>query len=176
MSDVDFSEWLTEDCSTPVQSSWYSLHTCVHDWTLKSLNREFDHGLYSLAANCIARNVMFDTDAEYWVVNRRLIQHVIRLEYEQTRRSVHWNCVKVEDMYNIAYLNNTVGRMAEAEKMYQRALDVYEKAWGRPDHTSTLDTVNNLALLYSKQGRMAEAEKMYQRALDGYEKALDRNI
>jgi hypothetical protein len=32
------------------------------------------------------------------------------------------------------------GKLVEAEQMYQRALQGYEKAWG-PDHTSTLDTV-----------------------------------
>ncbi|KAF2786019.1 hypothetical protein K505DRAFT_193517, partial [Melanomma pulvis-pyrius CBS 109.77] len=63
------------------------------------------------------------------------------------------------------------GKLVEAEKMYQRALQGKEKAWG-PEHTSTLDTVNNLGILYKNQGKLVEAEKMYQRALQGYEKAL----
>ena len=42
--------------------------------------------------------------------------------------------------------------MAEAEQMYQRALEGYEKAWG-PEHTSTLDTVNNLGVLYAEPGQ-----------------------
>jgi len=62
------------------------------------------------------------------------------------------------------------GRLREAEKMYNRALAGYEKAWG-PVHTSTLSTVNNLGLLYADQGRLTEAEMMYNRALAGYEKA-----
>lgn len=57
--------------------------------------------------------------------------------------------------------------MAEAEEMYQRALNGYEKAWGR-EHTSTLRTVYNLGNLYKNQGKMAEAEKMYQRANIGW--------
>lgn len=63
------------------------------------------------------------------------------------------------------------GKLAEAEKMYQRALEEKEKALG-PEHTSTLDTVNNLGLLYSDQGKLTEAEKMYQQALEGNERAL----
>jgi tetratricopeptide (TPR) repeat protein len=63
------------------------------------------------------------------------------------------------------------GKLDEAEKMYQRALQGFEKAWG-PDHTSTLNIVNNLGLLYADQGKLDEAEKMHQRALQGYEKAL----
>ncbi len=48
--------------------------------------------------------------------------------------------------------------MDEAEKMYQRALQGQEKAWG-PEHTSTLNTVNNLGNLYAKQGKLAEGER-----------------
>jgi tetratricopeptide (TPR) repeat protein len=59
------------------------------------------------------------------------------------------------------------GKLDEAEKMYQRALQEREKAWG-PDHTSTLNTVGNL---YANQGKLDEAEEMYQRALQGREKA-----
>ena len=72
--------------------------------------------------------------------------------------------------HNLGLLYTDQGKMAEAEKMYQRALEGYEKAWG-PGHTPTLDTVNNLGILYADQGKMAEAEKMYQRALEGREKA-----
>ena len=44
-------------------------------------------------------------------------------------------------------------KMAKAERMYQRALEGHEKAWG-PERISTLGTVNNLAALYSDQGKM----------------------
>jgi tetratricopeptide (TPR) repeat protein len=65
------------------------------------------------------------------------------------------------------------GKLDEAEKMYQRALQGKEKALG-PKHTSTLSTVNNLGNLYADQGKMDEAEEMCQRALQGYEKVLGR--
>ena len=42
----------------------------------------------------------------------------------------------------------------------------------RPDHKSTLETVNNLGNLYRDQGKLTEAEAMYQRALVGFQKAL----
>jgi len=72
---------------------------------------------------------------------------------------------------NLGLLYTNQGKLGEAEKIYQRALEGYEKALRR-DHTSTLSTVNNLGLLYADQGKLGEAEKMYQRALEGYEKAL----
>ncbi|KAK2742603.1 Nephrocystin-3-like protein 2 [Colletotrichum kahawae] len=74
-------------------------------------------------------------------------------------------------VHHLGILYSDQGRLKEAEAMYDRALQGYEKAWG-PDHTSILDTVDNLGLLYSKQGRLKEAEAMYERALQGYEKAL----
>ena len=71
--------------------------------------------------------------------------------------------------HNLGLLCADQGKHGEAEQMYRRALDRYEKAWG-PDHLSTLITVNNLGLLYKDQGKYGEAEQMYRRALDGREK------
>ena len=49
-------------------------------------------------------------------------------------------------MHGLGMLFADQGKLAEAEKMYQRALEGKEKAWGA-DHTSTFDTVNNLKFL-----------------------------
>ncbi len=65
------------------------------------------------------------------------------------------------------------GKINKAEKIYDRALQGYEKIWGS-EYISTLDTVNNLGLLYADQGKMDKAERIYDRALQGYEKALGR--
>ncbi|KAK3312593.1 hypothetical protein B0H66DRAFT_484639, partial [Apodospora peruviana] len=59
----------------------------------------------------------------------------------------------------------------DAEAMYDRALQGYEKVLG-PTHISTLSSVNNLAALYKYKGRLSEAEAMYNRALQGKEKLL----
>jgi len=72
--------------------------------------------------------------------------------------------------HNLGGLYTDQGKPAEAEKMYRRALDGHEKAWGS-DHTFTLFTVNNLGTLYADQGKHGEAKKMYRRALDEHEKA-----
>ena len=54
--------------------------------------------------------------------------------------------VTLDMVDNLDLLYAKQGKLDEAEKMYQRALQGREKAWG-PDHTSTLSTVNNLGLL-----------------------------
>ena len=66
------------------------------------------------------------------------------------------------------------GKLAEAEKMYERALRGTEEALGR-NHTSTLDTVNNLGNLYADQGKLAEVKKMYERVLRETEEAFGLN-
>src|SRR5882762_9626330 len=79
------------------------------------------------------------------------------------------------ELHCLGNLYTDQGKLDEAEKMYQRALQGKEKAWGL-DHTSTLYTVNNLGSLYKSQGKLDEAEKMYQRALQGYEEAIGLEI
>jgi hypothetical protein len=55
----------------------------------------------------------------------------------------------------LGFLYSTQGKLAEAEEMYQWALNGYKKASG-PEHTSTLNTANYLGLLYSTQGKLAK--------------------
>ena len=99
--------------------------------------------------------------------NRRLLLHARRFKHVRLKEAIEWSTIEPEDLHQFALLYQQNDMMAEAEKMYRRALDGTEKAWG-PDHTSTLDTVNNLGNLYADQGKLVEAEEMYRRALDGY--------
>ena len=145
----------------------YSLHTCEHDWALEYLNHEFDQEKCRIAVHCVAANVSAESEAEYWVRNRRVLPHARRLQHFRITAAVEWAGIESDDLFGFAYLYGQNDMMVEAEKMYQRALDGREKAWG-PDHTSTLQTMNNLGTLYADQGKHMEAEKMYQRALDGY--------
>lgn len=49
------------------------------------------------------------------------------------------------------------GRYEEAEPLYERALEIFEKVLG-PEHPYTTIGLNNLALLYHEQGGYEEAE------------------
>ncbi|KAK7912297.1 hypothetical protein PG985_014778, partial [Apiospora marii] len=148
------------------ESRGYSIHSCVHNWTIHMLNQTWDVDLARFTIGCVASLVPSRDSSQFWQLQRRLLSHAVRC-YATIRDSDHdipWAFHSLGDLYS------DQGKMAEAEAMYQRALQGYEKAWG-PDHTSTLDTVNNLAVLYKAQGKMDEAETMYQRALQGKEKA-----
>ena len=63
------------------------------------------------------------------------------------------------------------GKYAQAESLYQRALDIAEKVLG-PEHPDTAGSLNNLGGVYLQQGKYAQAESLYQRALDIAEKVL----
>jgi tetratricopeptide (TPR) repeat protein len=67
------------------------------------------------------------------------------------------------------YVNQ--GKLDMAEKMYERALQGYEKVLGL-EHTSILETINNLGNIYMGQGKLGEAKEMYEQALQGYENIL----
>jgi tetratricopeptide (TPR) repeat protein len=55
-------------------------------------------------------------------------------------------------------------RYAEAEPLYQRALQIREQQVGA-QHPDTAQSLNNLAALYWNQGKYEQAEPLYQRAL-----------
>ncbi|CAG9952144.1 unnamed protein product [Clonostachys rosea f. rosea IK726] len=149
-----------------IESRGYSIHACLHSWTIHTLNQDCDGDLNRLALKCIASRVPSHNDDKFWQLQRRLLSHAMM------------TCATIQDgdvgldwaFSNLGNLYFDQGKMQEAEEMYLRALRGKEKAWG-PDHTSTLDTVNNLGSLYKVQGKMQEAEEMYLRALRGMEKA-----
>ena len=72
---------------------------------------------------------------------------------------------------NLAQLYGDVGRDADAEPLYERALAIMEKAAGL-DSVEMAPELNNLAALYERQLRYAEAEPLFKRALALREKSL----
>jgi tetratricopeptide (TPR) repeat protein len=151
------------------ESGGYSIHACVHSWTIHALNKHLDKALAKFAITAVGQHVPGQTAEEPWITQRRLIPHAERcsqyvLEVDETQINVG-DC-----LHNIADLLSDYGKMQGAEEMYLRTLQGYETAWGA-SHMSTLNTVNNLGLLYSDLGRMQEAEEMLLRALRGYEAA-----
>ena len=152
-----------------VESRGYSIHGCVHSWTVHALNQDWDWDLARLAVKFVGAHVPRKKDIQPWVIQRRLLQHVARCSY-MLSNSLVVDDELADEFHNLGLLYADQGKLVEAEQMCQRALQGYEKAWG-PDHTLTLDIVNNLGLLYKNQGKLVEAEQMCQRALQGKEKA-----
>jgi tetratricopeptide (TPR) repeat protein len=153
-----------------IESNGYSMHGCVHSWTIDVLNQEGNDNLARLAVKFVASHVPAKEADRWWLVQRRLLQHVARCLYFISNGKVA-DCGIEGACHNLALLYASQGKLKEAGEMYRRALQGKEKALGS-DHTSTLMTVNNLGNLYADQGKLKEAEEMYQRALQGMEEAL----
>ncbi|KAL4935205.1 hypothetical protein BDV06DRAFT_133555 [Aspergillus oleicola] len=177
-NDVSFDsvmKTLTDHCFLEVQtsmSSW-SMHICMHDWTLTVLNKDIDSKQYWYAFNCVAASIPSDSmDSLGHPSFFRLTAHATRLVHQHFLQSITLDKAvpgRLKDILRIATLLHKQVKLVAAEEMYQRALAVYKKALGH-DHISTLDIVNNLGTLYSDQGKLKEAKEMYQQALAGYKK------
>ncbi|KIW99702.1 uncharacterized protein Z518_11115 [Rhinocladiella mackenziei CBS 650.93] len=179
-NDVDFESVmrrLTAYCFLEVRvplQSW-SMHTCVHDWTLAALNTTIDVQQYWYAVDSVGASV----DEDDWQIlghlkYTRLVAHARWVAQDRfCGHGLGDNIVldRLEKVFTIALLLQQQIQLGEAEQMYRRALTGYEKTLGA-EHISTLGTVNNLGLLYTKQGKLSEAEQMYRRALAGMKKVL----
>lgn len=75
------------------------------------------------------------------------------------------------NLNNLAGVLRDLGRHAEAENHYQRALRLRRQHLG-PDHPSVGYSLSNLALLYRRQERFEDAEVMLLQALEVWEAAL----
>ncbi len=71
----------------------------------------------------------------------------------------------VQSLNKLALVCYSQGRYAEAEPLYQQALELRQRLLGE-EHPAVAHSLNNLANLYKSQGRYAEAEPLYQQALE----------
>ena len=153
----------------------YSMHTCIHDWTLHGLNREVDVDKYWFAFDCVTASIANEGSDDFLGLRfQRLAAHGARLVNDRFQEAGNLDNAfdqRIEGTLYIAEMLTQQIQHDAAEKMYRRALQGCEHALG-PEHPSTLLTVNNLGSLYRDQGKLDQAEVMLQRALQGYEKAL----
>ncbi|KAJ9656807.1 hypothetical protein H2198_004695 [Neophaeococcomyces mojaviensis] len=151
----------------------YSMHACVHDWTLAGLNQNVESWSYWYAFDCVASSISRkDWNSLGQVQYAHLAPHAVRLTH--TNFNKVGEIISDDRMCDAEYISQLLQeqvRLGAAGLMYERALAGREKALGA-EHTSTLDTVNNLGVLYYNQGKLEKAEQMCMRALAGREKAL----
>ncbi|KAH7410619.1 hypothetical protein BKA64DRAFT_638282 [Cadophora sp. MPI-SDFR-AT-0126] len=152
------------------ESRGYSIHGCVHSWTIHALNQKWDYDAARLAVKSVAAHVPETGDNRSRIMQRRLLQHAARCSYLFSNSLVRDDDL-ADHCRQLGYLYDEQGKLTEAENMYKRALRGYEKASGAADDTM-LGTFNNLGIIYRIQGKFIEAEQMYQRALQGKEKAF----
>ncbi|KXJ85417.1 P-loop containing nucleoside triphosphate hydrolase protein, partial [Microdochium bolleyi] len=104
----------------------YSIHGCLHSWTSHVLNEEWDGCLNKLAVESVASQVPSNKEAEYWLLQKRLLPHAIRScsTVQESNFPLDWA------FHSLGNLFADLGKLGEAEKMYLRALYGKEKALG----------------------------------------------
>lgn len=64
-----------------IESRGYSVHGCVHSWSIHVLNQEWDYELARIAVKFVALHVPEEEDVKPWPTQRRLLQHAARCSY-----------------------------------------------------------------------------------------------
>ena len=156
------------------ESKGYSIHGCVHSWTIHALNQKWDYDLARLAVKFVAAHVPGDKDIQPLLLQRRLLQHAARCSHMFSKSLVRDDEL-ADDCHNLGYLYANQGKLVEAKQMYQRALQGYEKAIS-PDLISTyvpaLTITFNLGLLFEREDDITTARTMFSEALRGYKQVF----
>ena len=145
----------------------YSVPPVVHDWCAETISdNRVDFSMLPFLV--IGFAVPSNAEREYWLSQQRLVPHAEHCTW-------HPHHIEIGDatgysesndaFHNLGLVYTDQGKLAEAEEMYQRALDGKEKAWGA-EHTSTLRTVNSLRLLNASRSEPMKAEEIHRQALD----------
>lgn len=105
--------------------------------------------------------------AKWWLTQRRLLKHAVRCSDLLLDWRLEENGI-AEAYHNLGSLYMDLGKLDEAEKMYLRALQGYEKALGQQaakTYIPALNTAQNMAALFQRTGRTQEAKLLYKQAL-----------
>ena len=81
----------------------------------------------------------------------------------------------LDTVNNLDNLYKSQGKLDEAEKMFQRALQGYEKALGVDKVTTYIPALNTIwafGSLFERQADLEKARIMYSKALVGYDKVV----
>ena len=157
-----------------IESSGYSIHGCVHSWTVHVLNQEWDRDLARTAVKFVGLHIPGEQAIRPWLTQRRLLQHAARCSYVMLNGLVIDNGIEwAYHQLGILYLDQ--GKLALAEQMFQRALQGYKKALGA-DNAATyipaLKIIWGLGFLLEDKDDFAHARIMYLKALIGFEKVV----
>nr|POE72161.1 vegetative incompatibility protein het-e-1 [Quercus suber] len=153
-----------------LESRGYSIHACVHSWTIHVLNKQWDDKLAKFAVCAVGQHSYRPDTTETWAIQRRLLQHAERCSSLLSGMDTAQAGLE-ESLHNLGVIYYFQGKMKKAEKMCLLALSIKEEVLG-PKHASTLHTVSGLGILYYTYGKAKESEEMYLRALSGREEVL----
>jgi tetratricopeptide (TPR) repeat protein len=140
-----------------------NIHRVVQSVLKDEMNKDIQKKWAKRAIRIINRGFP-DTSFENWPDCERLISQA------RTCASliVDWKFAFPEAgrlLIALADYNHYRGRYGEAETLYNYAIGVREKIYGK-NHPKVGTCINNLAVLYYRKGRYEEAERLYKKDID----------
>ena len=124
------------------------------------LNKQGDDDLAKLALTCAALQVPSTSEKNWWLLQRRLLQHAIRQTLFIADGKV--DIVGLDRAFhNLGDLYANQGKLVDAEKMCVRALQGFEKGLGVELMPSSLPALNTMIAygdVYSKTNRKSMAK------------------
>lgn len=100
---------------------------------------------------------------EVWRQCERLLPHVLVCETALPDQATE-QVAQAEVLRKAGDYLRGRAQYEQAERLYQRALGIFEQVWG-PEHPETATSLNSLAILSYTQGKYGQAEALYQQAL-----------
>jgi triphosphoribosyl-dephospho-CoA synthetase len=96
------------------------------------VNEGWDDGLAGLALRCVGLHVPSSRKPQYWVTQQRLLRHANRCRVYVDGMSVEegHDLTMMDAMQGLGDLYADQGKLGEAEKMYERALNGYASSYG----------------------------------------------
>lgn len=157
----------------------YTMHNCLHDWTLAVLNQSLDQKLYWYAFDCVAADINRSDRRSFATLRyASLAAHAIRIAHPRFLQDPLTDDIaacRLDGVRAVATLLTMQNQLVPAAQMFRRALSAYEKILGCED-CRTLSALCDLAgsyrALYSSQDKLDEIAEMYQRAIVGFERVL----
>ncbi len=139
-----------------------TVHRLVQDFARRELAADWP-GALKEALEWLSWGFAYDPDdVRSWPVLEPLMAHAMAVASAADRASISKSTADLLNRLGIVLKSKA--RFAEAEPLYRRALEIFEKSAG-PNHPDVASTLNNLALLLCATNRLAEAEPMLRRAL-----------
>ncbi|KAI1334250.1 kinesin light chain [Xylariaceae sp. FL0016] len=150
-----------------IQSTGYSIHSCLHTWTIHVLNRERNEQLSRLAIHCVALGITDFNVEGGWKLVKRLLSHAMAVSTNakvgDERLSADF--LLLGDLFVRQY------KLRDAQHMYRLTHQGRENAFG-PDHELTIAALHALIFVHDILEEYPVAEEMCSRILIRREKAL----
>ncbi len=154
------------------EAQTFSLHRLVQAVLLDTMTdeeRERWNTRLIDALEALFPNVLHEADTPTWEQCEHLLPHVLLCLHRAEQASVSLPPASLA--YKTACYLLRRGQYVEAERLYQRALQIREQALG-PKHPEVATSLGGLAILFQIQGKYTQAEPLYRRALQIREQAL----